>query len=186
MSLALKRLLLDSTVFARKNVITWHTVSGEEKAADEAAAATWREENFWEVVEPFAWLTFSTLTRRPASADFFLPRHCISRGKSAKAARSQKLSVTALCSCNVTGTEKLEPLVTERFQKPHRTSNAVSLPCEYRATKRAWITRELFTEWLLNVDKNMREEGRKTLMTRQLLGAHCQCAFYTCASNTSH
>ncbi|KAH6942051.1 hypothetical protein HPB50_027506 [Hyalomma asiaticum] len=30
--------------FRQRNGVTWQTVSGEEKAADKAAAATWREE----------------------------------------------------------------------------------------------------------------------------------------------
>lgn len=34
--------------FHQRNAITWQTVSGEEKSADEAAAATRREENFQE------------------------------------------------------------------------------------------------------------------------------------------
>ncbi|EEC07019.1 POGO family transposase [Ixodes scapularis] len=37
--------------FRQRNAITWHTVSGEEKAADEAAAAMWREETFREMAE---------------------------------------------------------------------------------------------------------------------------------------
>ncbi|KAM7313344.1 tigger transposable element-derived protein 6-like [Ixodes scapularis] len=102
--------------FRQWNAITWHTVSGEEKAADEAAAAMWREETFWEMVASYR---ATDVFNADETACFYQLLHF--KGKNAKAARNQ------------------------------------------RANKRAWMTRELFTEWLLSIDK-MKKEGQNILM----------------------
>ncbi|KAH8032995.1 hypothetical protein HPB51_004917 [Rhipicephalus microplus] len=43
-------------------------------------------------------------------------------------------------------------------------NNVLSLACQYRANQPAWMTRELFTEWLLTLDEKMRKESRHILM----------------------
>ncbi|KAH6942050.1 hypothetical protein HPB50_027505 [Hyalomma asiaticum] len=50
--------------------------------------------------------------------------------------------------------------------------NVVSLLCQYWANQRAWMTRELFSEWLLMVDEKMRKEGRHISMIVDNCWAH--------------
>lgn len=158
--------------FRQRNAITWQTVSGEEKAADEAAAATWREERFREMVASYR---ATDVFNADETACFYqlLPDKTMHfKGEECKGGKKSKVRITVLYCCNSTGTEKLKPLVIGRFAKPRCMKNVVSLPCEYRANKRAWMTRELFTEWLLSVDKKMKKEGRNILMIVDNCSAH--------------
>ena len=46
------------------------------------------------------------------------------------------------------------------------------LPVEYRANKKAWMTADLFTEWIRNVDKTMCRQKRQILMVVDNCPAH--------------
>lgn len=94
------------------------------------------------------------------------------KGEECQRDKKSEVRVMVPYCCNATGTEKLPPLVVGRFQKPRCIKNVVLLPCKYTANKRAWMTRELFTEWLLNEDKKMRKEGRNILSTVDNCSAH--------------
>ncbi|KAH8039617.1 hypothetical protein HPB51_007817 [Rhipicephalus microplus] len=50
--------------------------------------------------------------------------------------------------------------------------SVVSLPFDYCANKRAWMTRELFLQWLIKLDEQMRKENRKILLIVDNCSAH--------------
>lgn len=80
--------------------------------------------------------------------------------------------VSVLFCCNDTGMEKLEPLVIGKSAKPRYLKKVVSLPCDYWANKKAWMTRELFTQWLLQLDDKMKKKQRKVLVIVANCSAH--------------
>ncbi|KAH9379666.1 hypothetical protein HPB48_018062 [Haemaphysalis longicornis] len=74
------------------------------------------------------------------------------KGNRCKGGKKSAVRVSVLLCCNATGTKKLTPLVIAKCKKPRCMKNLVSLPYYYRANSRTWMTRELFSEWLLKVD----------------------------------
>lgn len=94
------------------------------------------------------------------------------KGEKCKGGKKSRLRVSVLFCCNSTGTEKLKPLVIGKSAKPRCLKNVVSLPCDYRANKKAWMTRELFTQWLLQLDDAMKKKGRKILLIVDNCSAH--------------
>ena len=52
--------------------------------------------------------------------------------------------VTIIQTANMTGTEKLKPLVIRKSIKPQCFAGIKTLPRAYAANKKAWITAELF------------------------------------------
>ncbi|XP_049522090.1 tigger transposable element-derived protein 6-like [Dermacentor silvarum] len=85
------------------------------------------------------------------------------KGDKCKGGKKSRLHVSVLFCCNSTGTEKLKPLVIGKSAKPRCLKN-VSLPSDYRANKKAGMTRELFTQWLLQLDDTMKKKDRKILI----------------------
>ena len=53
----------------------------------------------------------------------------------------------------MTGSEKLLLIVVGKSQKPLDFRDVLHIPVTYKANKKAWMTRELFTEWLTKLDK---------------------------------
>ncbi|KAH6946400.1 hypothetical protein HPB50_013234 [Hyalomma asiaticum] len=134
--------------FRQRNGVTWQTVSGE-KAAGEAAAATWKEESFHEMVKSYAAADIFNAGEMTCFYKLLPDKMMHFKGEQCKGSKKLKLRVTVLYSCNEDGSEKLKPLVIRRFSEPRCMKNVVSLPCQYRVNQRAWMTRELFSKWLL-------------------------------------
>nr|XP_037280355.1 tigger transposable element-derived protein 6-like [Rhipicephalus microplus] len=158
--------------FRERNGITWQVVSGEEKAADAASAAAWRDEKFREIIASYS---EDDIFNADEMAFFYqmLPDKTMHfKGNSCKGGKQSKVRITVLLCCNSTGTKKLKPLVIGKYKKPRCMRNVVSLPCDYRANSRVWMTRELFSEWLLKVDDEMRSAGRKILIIADNCSAH--------------
>lgn len=86
--------------------------------------------------------------------------------------KKSKQRVTALFCYNADGTEKLKPLIIGKLSKPRCFRNIRSLPCDYRANKSAWMTQDIFNEWLIKVDGKMKREKRKVLLLIDNCSAH--------------
>lgn len=89
-----------------------------------------------------------------------------------KGGKKSKERLTVHFCCNASGTEKLKPWVIGKSLNPRCFKNVKSLPCEYRANKRAWMTHNIFEEWLLDIEKKMKLEKRKILLLVDNCAAH--------------
>ncbi|XP_054713680.1 tigger transposable element-derived protein 6-like [Uloborus diversus] len=86
--------------------------------------------------------------------------------------KSSKQRLTAPFCCNKSGTEKRKILIIGKSAKPRCFKNCHSLPCEYRANKKSWMTQSLFNDWLPNFDKDMKKQNRKVLLLIDNCTAH--------------
>ncbi|GFV90007.1 tigger transposable element-derived protein 6 [Trichonephila clavipes] len=58
------------------------------------------------------------------------------------------------------GSEKITPLVIGKSAKPRCFKGINSFPTKYRSNKKAWMTTELFNEWLVSLNSDMKREKR--------------------------
>ena len=68
---------------------------------------------------------------------------------------------TVLVCTNMTGEEKLPLLVIGRCPNPKVFANVSTLPVLYEANDCAQMRKEIFSSWLLLIDRKFRQEGRK-------------------------
>ncbi|XP_044576156.1 tigger transposable element-derived protein 4-like [Cotesia glomerata] len=78
--------------------------------------------------------------------------------------KHSKERLTVLLATNMTGTEKLKLLVLGKAKKPRCFSGCKSLPVDYDANKKAWMTADIFKQWLIKIDKKMIREKRNILL----------------------
>ncbi|GFS95470.1 tigger transposable element-derived protein 6 [Trichonephila clavipes] len=62
------------------------------------------------------------------------------------------------------GSEKITPLVIGKSGKPRCFKGINSFPTKYRSNNKAWITTELFNEWLVSLNSDMKREKRHILL----------------------
>ncbi|GFX83763.1 tigger transposable element-derived protein 6 [Trichonephila clavipes] len=62
------------------------------------------------------------------------------------------------------GSEKITPRVIGKSAKPRCFKVINSFPTKYRSNKKAWMTTELFTEWLVQLNSDMKSEKRHILL----------------------
>ena len=72
----------------------------------------------------------------------------------------------------MTGTSKLKPLVLGKLKNPRCFRGIKHIPVHYRANKKAWLTGDLWEEWIRKVDKSMRNLGRHILLLIDNCPAH--------------
>ena len=68
-------------------------------------------------------------------------------------------------ACSSTG-EKLQMLVIGKSKKPRCFKNIdlKKLPVQYTANKKVWMTSTIFLEWITDVNKVMKWQGRQIIM----------------------
>lgn len=88
--------------------------------------------------------------------------------------KHSKERVTLLLAANMDGSEKLRILLIGKSNKPRCFRGVKWLPLDYKANSKAWMTGQLFEEWLLTLDKQFGNKGRKILLFLDNCPAHPQ------------
>lgn len=86
--------------------------------------------------------------------------------------KRSKERVTLLLAANADGSEKLKPYMIGKYAKPRCFIGIRSFPITYRANSKAWMTSQLFQEWLSDLDKEMQSQKRKILLLVDNCSAH--------------
>lgn len=93
-------------------------------------------------------------------------------GASGRGINVNKERITVLVCANLDGTEKLPLLVVGKSKQPQCFKNTKFLPCTYRHNKAAWMTCEIFHEFLVSLDRRMASQSRKILLFVDHCPAH--------------
>ncbi|XP_060557064.1 tigger transposable element-derived protein 4-like [Ruditapes philippinarum] len=92
--------------------------------------------------------------------------------KACHGGKVNKERLTAMVCANMSGTEKLPLLVLGKSEKPRCFKNVRTLPTQYKANKKAWMTAKFFKTWVREVDEKMHKQGRKIALVIDNCPAH--------------
>lgn len=110
--------------------------------------------------------------RGEAGAFFLLncnpTKACASEVKRVSAEKTAS-RVTAFLCCNADGLENMKLMVMGRSQKPRCSKNTGSLPCMYKANKKAWMTAKFFRKFLTQFDRKMACKNGQFALHRPVL-----------------
>jgi hypothetical protein len=86
--------------------------------------------------------------------------------------RSKERITVALCT-NFDGTDKRRPIVIGRSQNPRWMKKMKQpIPVLYRANKSAWMTTNIFEDWLLEWNRQLRTQNRRIILILDNCTAH--------------
>jgi hypothetical protein len=94
------------------------------------------------------------------------------RGESCHGGKMSKDRMTVLVGANKDGSEKLPLLLIGKSGKPRCFKNFKNLPCKYSSNKTAWMTSDLFNEYLKALDAKMGGKNRKIVLFIDNCPAH--------------
>ena len=94
------------------------------------------------------------------------------RGISVNGYKKNVQRVSKLFCCNSIGTNKLIPLVIGHFKKPRCLRSIKCLPVIYNGHRNAWMTREVFSNWIISWDRKLTMEKRKICLLVDNCSAH--------------
>lgn len=94
------------------------------------------------------------------------------KGEKLSGSKVFKERITVLVAANMTGSIKRKLLVIGKSRSPRCFKNVKSLPVNYVAQKKAWMTSELFTTWLREWDQELKRLKKKILLLVDNCPAH--------------
>jgi hypothetical protein len=134
--------------FKSRHNILYAIVSGEAPSVDSKTASEWvtsvwvgcqqgySEEDIYSADE-----TGVLYNMTPDSTFKFKGEKCVGR-------KMSKNCLTVLICANMTGTDKKRLFVIGKSQTPHCFKNVKKLPVEYAANKKAWMTSDIFQQYI--------------------------------------
>ena len=98
----------------------------------------------------------------------------IYKNMSANSVKSEKERLILLFCANADGSEKLKPVCIGKSANPRyfKTVNKANLPVYYRHNVKAWMTEQIFREWLQRLDSEFRSQNRRILLLLDNFSGH--------------
>ena len=94
------------------------------------------------------------------------------KGEKCLGGKLSKERITVFVCANMDGSEKRKLLVIGKSKKPRCFKNIQTLPVNYQANKKAWMTSELFEAELMKWDNELQHKNRKILLLIDNCTAH--------------
>ena len=96
----------------------------------------------------------------------------ILQGDNCKKGKYSKERITIMLCTNMSGTEKIRPLVIGKSGRPHCFKNVKSLPVDYEFNRKAWMNSSIFEKWLMKLDVEFVRQHREVLFFFDNCSAH--------------
>ena len=157
--------------FKKRYEIRGRRICWEANSVDEEVVRRWKDD-IPKIVDNFK---ISDTYNCDETRLFFnlLPERTLAvKGDPCHGGKRSKERLTVLLTTNADGTDKLTPLVIGKSAKPRCLKGVKSLPVQYEANKKAWMTGAIFTNYLEKLNARMRREKRKILMVLDNCPAH--------------
>ncbi|CAM4823844.1 unnamed protein product [Rotaria magnacalcarata] len=151
--------------FRTRHNIQYRTICGESAAVDIATVEEWRD-RLSSIIDEYD-------PNDVYNADetglfrYSLPnRSLVTVKETCKGGKRSKERFTVLLCTNMTGTDKLQPLLIGKAAKPRCFKNLSmkQLPVIWRWNRTSWMTASLFGEWLASINNSMIKQNRKILL----------------------
>ena len=161
--------------FRERHNIKWSVLHGE--GASCADTTTWINETLPALRNRYADKDLynadetAVFWRALSGKSFVLPEE---RGK-VRGKKQHKDRLTALVCFNAEG-DKLPLLLIGTAENPRSfvvRGKKIKLPVTYRASRKAWMTRDLFLSWLKELNESMRSQRRQICIILDNCSCHC-------------
>ena len=159
--------------FKERHNITFKKICGEAKSVDTNSPAM----HDWEDKLKSLLAEFSpdNIFNADETGLFYklLPERTLEfKGVDCSGGKRSKERLTVLVCSNMSGSEKIPLLVIGKSAKPRCFKNVKTLPTGYTSNKKAWMTSEIFINWITKLDKKFQHQRRKVAMVIDNCPAH--------------
>ena len=158
--------------FKKRYSISFKSIQGEAGAVTPIQTANWLQNDLPLILKAY---DEDDIFNADEFGLFFasLPDKTLAlRGERCLGGKQSKLRLTVLACANMSGSEKIPLMVIGKSNKPRCFKNVKTLPVQYRANKRAWMTGELFTDWVQKFNQRMASKNRRVLLILDNCPAH--------------
>lgn len=158
--------------FKARHGLVYKSVSGEGKKVDEAVVNDWMGTTLPSLIAAYEPRNVFNVDEAGLFYNLQPEKSLCFKGEACQGGQKSKQRITVLFCCNADGTEKVKLTVIGRYQKPRCFKMSGSLPCIYKANRKAWMTSALFTDFLTYLDRKMGCQNRKICLILDQCAAH--------------
>ncbi|XP_007954366.1 tigger transposable element-derived protein 4 [Orycteropus afer afer] len=94
------------------------------------------------------------------------------KGETCSVGKLCKDRITLVVGTNMDGSEKLPLLIIGKNRNPHCFKGIKSLPVYYEANRMAWMTAEVFEQWMRKLDEKFQAQQRRVVIFVDSFPAH--------------
>ncbi|XP_006875561.1 PREDICTED: tigger transposable element-derived protein 4 [Chrysochloris asiatica] len=94
------------------------------------------------------------------------------KGETCSIGKLCKDRITLVVGANMDGSEKLPLLIIGKNRNPHCFKGIKSLPVYYEANRTAWMTSEVFEQWMWKLDEKFQAQQRRVVIFVDSFPAH--------------
>ncbi|GBN02486.1 Tigger transposable element-derived protein 4 [Araneus ventricosus] len=131
------------------------TIDGLKNDVDDNNSENWITETLRKILKDYK---PENIFNADETALFFqcLPQKTLTfKKKKCFGGKQSKVKLTVILGANMTGHQKLKPLVIGRSKNPRCFKGAKSLEVDYDFNKISWMTSEIWEKWVQKLDKGM-------------------------------
>ncbi|XP_072172602.1 tigger transposable element-derived protein 4-like [Diadema setosum] len=158
--------------FKERHNIHQLQVCGDSAGVDEVTVDAWRTESLPTIVKDYDQHDIYNADETGLFYRMTPDKTLAFSGTECHGTKQNKDRVNVMLCANMSGTEKLKPLVIGKAKKPRSLKNVRSLPVSNTANKKAWMVSEEFTAWVKQLDRRFAAEGRRVLLFIDNCSAH--------------
>ncbi|CAF4798490.1 unnamed protein product, partial [Rotaria sp. Silwood2] len=148
--------------FRNRHAISFRTINGESASVNNSTIEEWAQR----LSTIIAGFNENDVFNADETGLFYRAtpnRSLVLSKEECKGGKKSKERLTVLLCSNLTGTEKLKPVVIGRSQHPRCFKNITTskLPVTWLSNRTAWMTCNLFTDWLITINNQMKKKQSK-------------------------
>lgn len=157
--------------FKERNKITFKAVCGESGAVNQQDAGQWKRD-LEEMIQDRDPKNIFNVDETGLFFKCTPDKTLAFKNEKCHGGKLSKERVTLLVGANMDGTEKLPLLMIGKSANPRCFKNVKSKPVEYVNSSNAWMTSDLFSKWLVKLDKKFIKEKRQVVLFIDNCTAH--------------
>lgn len=159
--------------FKTRHKICFGTVSGESNSVNYKEVDKWLNEVWAKVKNDYASDDIFNIDETGVFYNLMPDKTLKFKGETCKGGKMSKTRITALVGANMSGSEKRKLLIIGKSKKPRCFKNVKTLPVNYDANQKAWMTSTIFEKELRKWDSDLCKKNRKILLLVDNCTAHC-------------
>jgi hypothetical protein len=158
--------------FKKRSDLVYRKASGEANSVNPEEVVAWKDTTLLHLMAKYSPKDIFNADEFGLFYNMLPDKTYTFKEASCKGTKINKERITVLVCANLDGTEKLPVLVIGKSIQPRSFRNTKLLPCTYRHNKTAWMTCEIFQEFLVSLDRRMAPKSRKILLFVDHCPAH--------------
>lgn len=158
--------------FRSRHGIVYRQISGEAESVIDDDIASWKDNVLPSLLLDYAPEDVYNADEFGLFYKLMPDKSFVFKNETCHGGKMSKERLTVLACTNSTGTHKLKLVVIGKSRSPRCFKNVRTFPCDYLSQRRAWMTSELFTNWIQQLDTIFGKQNRKIILFIDNCPAH--------------